>query len=80
MPVFNYSFQKKLKKPDPIIIQKTEDIPRNVSVIKKEDIKPKLKNKIKVKNNSNVKLKNLTKKIKDIHIEEAEDTDDENYI
>ena len=66
MPLFTLSFRKtisKTKSITPEIIPVMEE-PVEVSRIKKEDIKPKLKNKIKVKNYSKVKLKNLSKKIK----------------
>jgi hypothetical protein len=77
MPLFNFNFQKKIVKiPEPVLIKETiqsiEPVPVMTKEIKKKDVKPKLLNKIKVKNDSKVKL---TKKTKEIHISENEDSE-----
>ena len=77
MPLFTLSFRKTLKKS--ILVKDTPIIPVDIPVLieeprfKKEDVKPKLKKIIKVKNNSKVKLKNLIKKTEEIHLSESED-------
>jgi hypothetical protein len=79
MPLFTLSFRKTLKKS--ILVKDVPVVPVDIPVvikaprIKKEDVKPKLKNIIKVKNDSKVKLKNIIKKTKEIHLSENEDSE-----
>jgi hypothetical protein len=79
MPLFTLSFRKPFNKS--ILVKDIPVVPVDIPVvieaprIKKEDIKPKLKKIIKVKNDSKVKLKSLIKKTKEIHLSENEDSE-----
>jgi hypothetical protein len=72
MPLFTLNFRKKILK----VVEppKVEEVPVYVSENKKDDVKPKLKNKIKVRNDSKIKLQKTSKKKEEIHLSEDEDT------